>query len=507
MSKSPITLIAVAIAAALFIIPIAQAADIELSDTCSLADAITAANSDARVGGCPAGDGEDTITLTADIPLRAELPEISSAIVLEGANFRISGAAEHRIFFVGPDGELTINKLHLLDGKPIDCRRLDNSGTLEVDLDSACGGAILNMGMIYINDTIVSDSTSESRGGAIYNWSAGNMFLSNSTVVANSSWGGGAIYNLGEVTISSSNFSDNIGDEFGGAIWNRGSLHITNSSFSGNSSKLGSAINSDGMLSIIGSIFSNNHAFPGYHGGALYNSRGGELNIVGSSFNDNSARGGNGGAIGNQGEAKIHSSSFVRNSSEDGGAISNSVRGELSIRNSVFLYNAAANNSFGDGGAIKSSHNSSIRIANSIVFGNSADSEGGGIAIYSGEATLTHVTIARNRPGGGLYVEDEPIVRLRNSLIAGNGRDCLGSIDTYSSNFIRDGSCSPAFSGDSKLGKLVVPEDGSLPYLPLQEDSPAIDAADSLFCAETDIIGTPRPQGEGCDIGAYELPQ
>ena len=507
MSKSRITLIAVAIAVALLIIPIAQATDIELSDNCSLVDAIVAANTDEAVGGCPAGDGTDIITLDGDIPLRAELPEISSAIVIHGEGFRISGAAEHRIFFVGLDGELTINNLHLLDGKAKDCRKLDNSGTLEVDLDSDCGGAILNMGMIHINDSIVSDSTSESRGGAIYNLSAGNIFLSDSTVVANSAWGGGAIYNLGEVNVSSSTFSDNIGDEFGGAIWNRGSLHITSSNFTENSSKLGSAIESDGMLSIIGSVFSNNHAFPGYHGGALYNSRGGELNIVGSSFNGNSARGGNGGAIGNQGEAMIHSSSFVRNSSEDGGAISNSVRGELSIRNSVFLYNAAASNKFGEGGAIKNSHNGIIRISNSVVFGNSAGNEGGGIAIYSGEATLTHVTIARNRPGEGLYVEDAPIVRLRNSLIAGNGRDCSGSIDTYSTNFVQDGSCSPAFSGDSKLDNLVEPEDGSLPYLPLQEDSPAIDVADSLFCPETDIIGTPRPQGAGCDIGAYELPE
>ncbi|MCE2472748.1 MAG: SH3 domain-containing protein [Anaerolineae bacterium] len=41
-------------------------------------------------------------------------------------------------------------------------------------------------------------------------------------------------------------------------------------------------------------------------------------------------------------------------------------------------------------------------------------------------------------------------------------------------------------------------------YLPLQVGSPAIDAADARFCPTRDQVGTPRPQGSGCDIGAIE---
>ena len=48
---------------------IVQAADIEVGASCSLADAITAANTDAAVGGCPAGDGADTISLSGNITL------------------------------------------------------------------------------------------------------------------------------------------------------------------------------------------------------------------------------------------------------------------------------------------------------------------------------------------------------------------------------------------------------------------------------------------------------
>ena len=54
------------------------------------------------------------------------------------------------------------------------------------------------------------------------------------------------------------------------------------------------------------------------------------------------------------------------------------------------------------------------------------------------------------------------------------------------------------------LGELVEPEDGSPAYFPLLAGSPAIDAADDGYCPATDQIGTVRPQGGGCDIGAIE---
>src|SRR5215831_2200412 len=45
--------------------PSAQAATITVSNSCTLVDAITAANSDTATGGCPAGQGADTIVLPA----------------------------------------------------------------------------------------------------------------------------------------------------------------------------------------------------------------------------------------------------------------------------------------------------------------------------------------------------------------------------------------------------------------------------------------------------------
>ena len=57
---------------------------------------------------------------------------------------------------------------------------------------------------------------------------------------------------------------------------------------------------------------------------------------------------------------------------------------------------------------------------------------------------------------------------------------------------------------DPMLGERVEPEDGSPAYFPLLADSRAIDAADDDYCPDTDQIGTARPQGAGCDVGAIE---
>jgi len=72
----------------LFLLPAAAVATpaggITVSGACTLTDAITAANNDTATGGCPAGSGADTITLTADVNLTSALPTITSEITLEG---------------------------------------------------------------------------------------------------------------------------------------------------------------------------------------------------------------------------------------------------------------------------------------------------------------------------------------------------------------------------------------------------------------------------------------
>src|SRR5262249_35103123 len=70
----------------------ALAATIQVNGTCTLVDAITAANTDTATGGCPTGSGADTIVLPANSTIMLTsvnncangLPQITSTITIEG---------------------------------------------------------------------------------------------------------------------------------------------------------------------------------------------------------------------------------------------------------------------------------------------------------------------------------------------------------------------------------------------------------------------------------------
>ena len=489
-----LALLFTAIWTALLWTPSVYAADITLSSSCTLADAIIAANHDRSEGGCPAGRGADTITLTQDIRLGDELPIITSAITIEGEGYAISGAYRWRIFY-NDGGALTIKDLTMTDGyvegdlirnaddtlkatadQPFGGAIVNWQGTLSIvnsnfsdNLAEYGGGAIANGGELNIVNNSFSDNLVEYNGGAIDNW--GELSVSGSYFSGNSAEWGGAIYNAGELSISDSSFSDNLAEYHGGAIvnWEESELSIINSSFSDNLAGWGGAITNAGELSISDSAFSGNSADTS--SGAIHNW--GELSISDSSFSDNSAE--QGGVILNAGELiSIVSSTFSDNSADDGGVIVN--YSELSIGNSTFSDNSAEG-----GSAIDNAGN--LSIVSSTFSDNSADGLGGAIVNLIGELSIV------------------------NSIIAGRGGSTCysdGGLKQNINNFIQDGSCSPAFKGDPMLGELVAPEDGSPAYFPLLAGSPAIDAADDDYCPATDQIGTTRPQGAGCDIGAIE---
>ena len=72
------------------------------SSACTLPDAIKAANGDSAVGNCPAGAGHDTIYLSGDITLGADLPTISSQLTVTSNDHAIkrviSGSRAYRLF-------------------------------------------------------------------------------------------------------------------------------------------------------------------------------------------------------------------------------------------------------------------------------------------------------------------------------------------------------------------------------------------------------------------------
>jgi len=530
---------------ALLLTPAAYAADITLSSSCTLADAIIAANNDRAEADCPAGRGADAIALTRDITLDGGLPKITSDIAIEGNGYTISGGNRWRIFY-NDGGALTIHDLTMTKGyvegdliynvdgtrktttaQPFGGAIVNWKGTVAVSNSGFSGnsakhgGAIVNLGELSISDSSFSDNSAEYGGGAIYN-DEGTLSISDSAFSGNSAdWGGGAIDNWGELSISDSSFSGNSTEVGGGAIDSLGKLSISGSAFSGNSAEVGGAIYNRGELSIVNGTFGGNLADNA--GGAIDNE--GELSIVNSTFSDNLSEVGSG-AIHNNGELSISDSSFSGNSAEYGGAIYN--WGELSIVSSAFSGNSADES----GGAIVNGGDGTLSISDSIFSHNSAEYSGGVIENWS-ELSITNSTFSDNSAeyGGGVIgnwgelsitnstfsdnsadswggaIDNEGELSIVNSIIAGRGGNACfsdGELKRNISNFILDGTCSPALRGDPMLGELVEPEDGSPAYFPLLAGSRAIDAADDDYCPATDQIGTVRPQGGGCDIGAIE---
>jgi hypothetical protein len=254
----------------------------------------------------------------------------------------------------------------------------------------------------------------------------------------------------------------------------------------------------------------------------------------------------------------LRDSVVADNVASDGAGISN--RGVMTITNCIVRGNVAdaveePGHQCGNGGGVKAVATATTVIVNTTITGNHAASRGGGIkgncdgtmeiinstisgntsgeaiaGIYSrGHMTITNSTIVNNnvvgerRQGGtasGICVRDH--LDLANTIIANNGGgpDCgicshdsgRGEIGLNVNNLIGDGSCRPDFSGDPLLGPLADNDGISIgagytlqTHAPLP-GSPVIDAIPPGECiVDVDQRGVSRPQGAGCDIGAYEV--
>ena len=148
-------------------------------------------------------------------------------------------------------------------------------------------------------------------------------------------------------------------------------------------------------------------------------------------------------------------------------------------------------------------------VVENSTFHHNAAYEGDGIYLDRHTVnTLKHVTLAHN-VGSSIYIDALSKTHLVASIIARHSRNslCFGVPSVISHTIIEDGSCDPPLEGDAMLGELVEPADGSPSYYPLQPGSPAIDAVDCNESVPNDQIGTPRPQGARCDLGAIEFVQ
>ncbi len=130
----------------------------------------------------------DTIILGADITLttltNSPLPDITSAIVVEGAGYAIDGGSSVSIFAVSSSGDLTVNQATLQNGAADFGSAIDNRGTVTVtnstfsgNVATVSGGAIYNDYAIMVLTSNTFFGNSAGAAGGIYNGSAGTMHL------------------------------------------------------------------------------------------------------------------------------------------------------------------------------------------------------------------------------------------------------------------------------------------------------------------------------------------
>ena len=294
----------------------------------------------------------------------------------------------------------------------------------------ADGGAVFNNNMANVNingNLAFLSNSAASNGGAVANFANSVVtFTPGSAVlfennIASGSYGGGAVYNAGKVTIDSATFRNNTARN-GGAVYNSGSqavFNIDNAVFESNKARTdgGALYNTGGVkVNITGNAaFSQNHAVS--NGGAIYNVNNAVVESKSGSsllFENNIAR--NGGAVYNTAAVIFDTVTFSgNNSTQTGGALFNGSRSLTELKHSFFegntsngnagaVYNSATmkfssdaafsnNKSNGSGGAVYNDGNAAVLTLNKALFENNSSSPdiasmGGGAVYNKGGARL-----------------------------------------------------------------------------------------------------------------------
>ncbi len=269
----------------------AFAADITVGEDCSLYNAILSANGEEQIeplNSCENGDeavdetqtGTDTITLDfsgsdeATITLTSTL-SITSAVVIDGAGFEISGDDSYQIFNID-GGSLEISSLTMTAGS-----------------SESNGGAIaVSNGSLSMNNSVISKSASVGHGGGIYADNS-DVVITNSAITGNTAgvdeavsgagifFAGGEENNLvidksgldnnsatddgaglyvsgGIATITNTSFAENTATDKGGALYNDGSTTLTHVTIVDNSAEIGGGIFDNSLLHLYNSILSGN---------------------------------------------------------------------------------------------------------------------------------------------------------------------------------------------------------------------------------------------------------
>lgn len=422
------------------------------------------------------------------------LPVITGTVTINGNGATIARSSA--------DGTAAFRILQISGTLQLDSVTLRNGSITGENFRSGSGGAILNLGVLTLTNSIITGNRAERDGGGIANVAFDqNAYLE----------------------IRNSRVLSNTADRNGGGISSHANNQQTAILLVHHSEIMGNQVPGEGFV-----------LFGGFGGGIYSGDR-----DVEDEFGS--------GAVGATGFVTITQSSVHHNKATDaGGGIANKMDGtsriEMAVISSAIYSNSARadGNQVGNGGGL-ANIDAVLMLQNSTVSGNEAagfgivgSGYGGGVynASKFSDATVTSLnsTIAYNQAtngGGGMaYADsDEPAtatISLQNSIVSNNIESLISVVNCASADFVpgenrivsqgnnledKD-SCGFNQAGDLSntdpmLGPLA--DNGGPTWThALMDNSPAIDAANSAACPATDQRSVARPVGDGCDIGAYE---
>ena len=300
-------------------INVTTTADAVASDgSCSLREAVQAANTDAAFNDCPAGSGADqitlgatTYTLTRDVAGHTDEDsnstgdlDVTSELTITGAgaaSTTINGGGIGRVLQVLPAGKLTVDGVAINGGLTGSGGTGGNGGSNDpavpgsggIGGDGGNGGGIASAGTLTITSSRVFGNTTGGGGhGGNGTGPDGNSIITHGGFgfggLGGTGGSGGGVYSTGTLTITGSTIDGNVtgnggtgGDGFGGAPFG-GDVAGVGTGGTGGQGGLGGGVYATGTPTITASTISGNTTG---NGGPAGNGHG----------HDGAAGGGNGG--------------------------------------------------------------------------------------------------------------------------------------------------------------------------------------------------------------------
>jgi len=482
-----------------------------------------------------AGGGEVTFSEDCEITLSAPI-EVSedTSIDANGFDVTIIGNGSTRLFSVAPGVSFDLNGLTFQGG------RSTNGGAIYIDseavvqitdcrfLANSASGTNGSAGADGKDDSIANGSNGKAgdpgnpgRGGAIYN--LGNLTIQTSTFLTNTASGGnggtGGVGGDGGWNAGNGGDGGAGAEAEGGAIHNLGELTLTDCTFADNSAKggdggEGGAAGAGAFLGFSGVGGAGARA----RGGAIYSTN--IMDIANCTFSGNTVTGGESAPGGPR--LSGDGSQGLPGGNAYGGAVAN--QGEGSLINCTVAGNTALGGIGGDGGGGTWTAGDG---------GDGGNAYGGGI--FNGNTlTVLHCTVAgcsaiggtNGLPGDGVFLgtpgspglrrgsgisNREGTCTLKNTIlgVSASGGVGYGAFEDEGNNISADKSITLGTSSkvntDPKLGALGDNGGPTETMLPLP-GSPAANAAAPEDDLTEDQRGFPRPETPGgqSDIGAVE---